>query len=376
LSPDSGGPTAGEDTGPDSSDRPLLRVTPSLATPLRRGLLRELGFACERLAQLALAGEMHDQKPYESAFWTIAATHTVLAKVGVTPSLTPQSIKLSTADHPLVVYEALKAELELASVRRESQADEGLPESGDTTSALEPVVGALRVHLSRSASARREAELSGAAARDPRIIASRTRGRVDSVSESSPVRAAIGQFAHLTAIALASVLHQDRDIAVVGEGLDYSRLRRALDEPEGAPQVVLLDEDSAISAVINGLRERAPGLGIVVITHGATAGSRMLRSRLEMRAGLSCLSTNTSGPDICAAVRMAANPDPRSGIERLTTREREVIALLVRGERTAHIARSLGISPETVQTHVKSIYRKLNVRSRAELAVHVHGVGV
>jgi hypothetical protein len=54
------------------------------------------------------------------------------------------------------------------------------------------------------------------------------------------------------------VLNQDHNITVVGEDLGYSDLRRALDAAEGAPHVVLLDEDAATSAVINGLGDRVP----------------------------------------------------------------------------------------------------------------------
>jgi hypothetical protein len=124
-----------------------------------------------------LVGAVHDQRAYESAFWTITATHAILAKIGVAPPPTPQTIELSAADYPLVVYEALKAELDLAIVRRESRVAEGIPENADTSFALESVVAALRVHLSRSLNAQREAELSSAATREPRIVASRTRGK-------------------------------------------------------------------------------------------------------------------------------------------------------------------------------------------------------
>lgn len=49
----------------------------------------------------------------------------------------------------------------------------------------------------------------------------------------------------------------------------------------------------------------------------------------------------------------------------LTEREREVLALLAMGERTAGIAYSLGISPATVETHVRHCKAKLDARSRA-----------
>jgi DNA-binding NarL/FixJ family response regulator len=50
----------------------------------------------------------------------------------------------------------------------------------------------------------------------------------------------------------------------------------------------------------------------------------------------------------------------------LTGREREVLAALARGSTTLAIALELGISPATVQTHVKNILGKLGVHSKVE----------
>lgn len=52
----------------------------------------------------------------------------------------------------------------------------------------------------------------------------------------------------------------------------------------------------------------------------------------------------------------------------LTPRENEVLSLLSRGSTYAEVARGLGIGLGTVQSHVKSIYRKLNVKSKTEAA--------
>jgi two-component system nitrate/nitrite response regulator NarL len=60
----------------------------------------------------------------------------------------------------------------------------------------------------------------------------------------------------------------------------------------------------------------------------------------------------------------------------LTTREREILALLVTGATGTEIARRLSLSPHTVRTHVQSIMTKLQVHSRLEAvayAVH-HGL--
>jgi two-component system nitrate/nitrite response regulator NarL len=54
--------------------------------------------------------------------------------------------------------------------------------------------------------------------------------------------------------------------------------------------------------------------------------------------------------------------------QQLTPREREVLALLVEGLSGVVIANRLGISRNTVRTHVQSILTKLQVHSRLEAA--------
>jgi len=49
----------------------------------------------------------------------------------------------------------------------------------------------------------------------------------------------------------------------------------------------------------------------------------------------------------------------------LTAREHEVLVQLARGARYNDIATTLGVGESTVQTHVKSIYKKLHVTSKA-----------
>ena len=61
------------------------------------------------------------------------------------------------------------------------------------------------------------------------------------------------------------------------------------------------------------------------------------------------------------------NPDqPGGALSVLTVREREILRLLADGIPTTDIAVSLGISPMTVQSHVKNILSKLGVHSKVE----------
>ena len=60
----------------------------------------------------------------------------------------------------------------------------------------------------------------------------------------------------------------------------------------------------------------------------------------------------------------------------LTPREREVLSALARGITIANIGDELGISRYTVGDHVKNIYRKLNITSRAEAALQAKNMGL
>ena len=60
----------------------------------------------------------------------------------------------------------------------------------------------------------------------------------------------------------------------------------------------------------------------------------------------------------------------------LTPRETQILELMVKGKTIVQVADLLGSSPNTVQTQAKSIYRKLNVHNRMELARKAAAAGL
>lgn len=65
--------------------------------------------------------------------------------------------------------------------------------------------------------------------------------------------------------------------------------------------------------------------------------------------------------------RDAADRDARDRYERLSAREREVLARIVAGLTNKEIARALGLSPRTVETHRNHLTQKLDAGSLAQL---------
>ena len=60
----------------------------------------------------------------------------------------------------------------------------------------------------------------------------------------------------------------------------------------------------------------------------------------------------------------------------ITEREKEVLALISRGLRNVDVAKQLSVAESTVAWHIKSIYRKLGISSRAEAAWHATRMGL
>ncbi len=88
------------------------------------------------------------------------------------------------------------------------------------------------------------------------------------------------------------------------------------------------------------------------------------------------------GPGIASRVLgfFAAPPDPGSDVDQpfpeLSDREREILALLAGGRRTAQIAAELFLSPKTVSNNLTTIFAKLEVTDRAAAIIRARERGL
>ena len=79
--------------------------------------------------------------------------------------------------------------------------------------------------------------------------------------------------------------------------------------------------------------------------------------------------------DACSGYGRSAESICRVG-ETITARERDVVAMISQGLCNKRIARALEISPETVKSHVKHIFLKLAVSTRAEAVSRAGSLGL
>jgi two-component system, NarL family, response regulator LiaR len=171
-------------------------------------------------------------------------------------------------------------------------------------------------------------------------------------------------------------------IEVVGESADGEAAVR--DAEYLRPDVVLMDlvmpRLDGVGAMRE-LRRRVPSCRVIVLT-SYTDDDRILPAIQAGAAGY--LLKNAEPREIARAVRAAhageALLDPSvaarvmSAVARperddLTPREREVLALIVRGMANKRIALELGVSEKTVKTHVGHVLAKLGVTDRTQAAL-------
>jgi DNA-binding NarL/FixJ family response regulator len=94
----------------------------------------------------------------------------------------------------------------------------------------------------------------------------------------------------------------------------------------------------------------------------------------ELTAALQRIADGGSVVDPSLVAELVAAPAAEDPLAELTAREREVLALLAEGRTDRGIAQLLYITPKTVEAHVRSTFRKLDLPSDATENRRVHAV--
>ncbi|MCU1691464.1 MAG: regulatory protein LuxR [Frankiales bacterium] len=181
------------------------------------------------------------------------------------------------------------------------------------------------------------------------------------------------------------------DVEVVGEAGTVQEAVEAVVRLQ--PDVVLLDvhmPDGGGRAVLAGVGDRAPSTRFLALSVSDAAEDVIG----VIRAGARGYVTKTvSGDELADAVRRVAGGDavfsPRlagfvldafaapvvappatadADLDLLTARERDVLRLIARGYTYKEVAGELFIAGKTVETHVSSVLRKLQLSNRRELS--------
>ena len=199
--------------------------------------------------------------------------------------------------------------------------------------------------------------------------------------ESNSIRVMIVDDHGMVRRGLTAYLKNETDLELIGEARDGQEAVEMCAQAQ--PNVILMDlvmPELGGAAATRIIRQRWPQVQVIALT--SFQEKELVQDALQAGA-IGYLLKNVSGADLAAAIRSAhagrstlapealqalvqpAAPEPAPGRD-LTPREREVLALLVKGLTNSEIADRLCVSRSTVKAHVSNILSKLGVSNRGE----------
>ncbi len=147
--------------------------------------------------------------------------------------------------------------------------------------------------------------------------------------------------------------------------------------PRSARPHVILDVEKALEKLEYARREFCTAVQVAIETAGWLEGLGRKREAEELL--LRTLTLGWGSGAFGQKPRASSAPpeaDSRSGCNQLSPRECEILRLVCSGNSNKEIAKLLTITPETVKAHVKRIFAKLEVSSRAAAAYRASALGL
>ncbi|MHC3472578.1 response regulator transcription factor [Streptomyces sp. 7R007] len=196
----------------------------------------------------------------------------------------------------------------------------------------------------------------------------------------------------LSRAAITKVIESSGDMTVIAAPADSRALRKLLISGTDADLVLLdrLIKDEAFDELTDLISDIRPVSCIVVLGCAdaeevdalVRAGVRgVLAADVSASQLVAALGTVSHG-GLVVALGTAPTVEPAlipridcELVGELSTREREILALLSSGQDTPSIARTLAISPLTVKTHIARMLSKLGIRQRAHLVTFAYESG-
>ena len=186
--------------------------------------------------------------------------------------------------------------------------------------------------------------------------------------------------------AKALLAKQDFDLALIdinlpdGSGIDVIREIITRSPTTYCVVATIFDDDehlfSALQAGAQGyLLKEQPKAQFIKSLSGLLHGEPPLSPSIARKI-LRHFQTTGGGHPIDEMPTKVQAPTETPNAADLSAREQEILTLVAKGYKRNEIGPMLGISPHTVATHLKTIYSKLNVSSRAEATMEALRMGL